>query len=539
MGSLIPADFDLSILEKSEQRVVRALLENTDISWLVLPHVPFVERGRDGEADIVVMHPEYGAVVIEVKGGKITVVEGIWHQNGKPLTRSPVEQAVNAKHVLVRKIKRACETDDVRALYITHAVAFPDATTLPAESLGPDLDSKMVLIGNDFAWLDRSLEAMLPKSHRVSDRAMNTMVRALRPTLEFREDLAPQLGAMSRKLDEETERILKTAELLDANLRVWVEGPAGSGKSRLAIQWARRAAERDERVLLLCYNKPMGAIFEVAFEDDPMVTAGSFHDVALRLLEPYGFVAPDNPTHEFWSEEVPEALFDRRDQLGDGYDTIILDEVQDIHSEWFPAIDGLLDPSGANRLYRLGDPGQNLYRVEAEDDEGWVLFPLVTNCRNTQAIAAVAKHLGGGSPSAASPLGNPVRFVEATTIQDVRKRLGGELLVLLREHRLAPSSIAVITTRVDLRDELLDPPIVAARLCRWDDRDEEVVVCETAYRLKGTEWEAVIVVNLEPAITAWLRDVLYVAVSRPRTWLTIIAPQDTRDLLGLTAPEPE
>ncbi len=539
MGSLIPADFDLSILEKSEQRVVRALLENTDISWLVLPHVPFVERGRDGEADIVVMHPEYGAVVIEVKGGKITVVEGIWYQNGKPLTRSPVEQAVNAKHVLVRKINRACETDGVRSLYITHAVAFPDATTLPAESMGPDLEPKMVITGNDLAWLDRSLEAMLPKNRRVSDRAMNIMVRALRPTLEFREDLAPQLGAMSRKLDEETERILKAAELLDVNLRVWVEGPAGSGKSRLAIQWARRAAEREERVLLLCYNKPMGAIFEVAFEDDPMVTAGSFHDVALRLLEPCGFVAPDKPTHEFWQEEVPEALFDHRDQLGDGYDTIILDEVQDIRSEWFPAIDGLLDPNGANRLYRIGDSGQNLYRVEAEDDEGWVRFPLVTNCRNTQAIAAVAKPLGGGSPSAASPVGNPVRFVEATTIKDVRKRLGRELLALLREHRLAPSSIAVITTRADLRDELLDPPIVAARLCRWDDRDEGVIVCETAHRLKGTEWEAVIAVNLEPATTVWLSDVLYVAVSRPRTWLTIIAPQDTRELLGMAAPEPE
>jgi hypothetical protein len=48
MGQLIPSDVDFEALEPSESRVVRALANGTDDAWLILPHVPFVDRGREG-----------------------------------------------------------------------------------------------------------------------------------------------------------------------------------------------------------------------------------------------------------------------------------------------------------------------------------------------------------------------------------------------------------------------------------------------------------------------------------------------------------
>lgn len=515
--------------------MVQALLDSTDPAWLVIPHVPFFDRGRDGEADVVVVHPAHGAVVIEVKGGRITVREGRWHQDGRPLRRSPAEQAVGAKHALLRKVRGVADADGVDPLWFTHAVAFPDASARPSGSLGPELDVAMVFTGAELEWCAEALAALLPARKPVPRRVVASMVRALRPDLEFGDALAPELCAMSRRLDEETETLLRTAELLDTNRRVWVEGRAGTGKSRLAIRWARRAADRGERVMLLCFNRPMGAVFERVFADDERVTAGSFHDVALQLLAPTGFEVPADPDGDFWNDAVPTALLDHRDELGEGFDTIILDEVQDIWSHWFPAIEHLLDPTGAGRLYRLGDPCQNLYRVDVDDAEGWMRVPLATNCRNTKAIAAVAERVGGGPASTSSPEGPPVRFVEAGGVKEMRKRLRRELLALLREHHLPPSSVAVITTRAEMRDEILDPPLTAPKLVRWDERDEGAVVCETAHRLKGTEWEAVVAVNLEPATKEWLRDVLYVAVSRPRTWLSVIGSEETAEMLGLGA----
>ena len=534
MARLIPDDFDLSGVEPSERRVLEALLESLGPGWLLLPQVSFVERGQDGEADLVALNAEHGAVVFEVKGGTITVRDGAWYQDGRRLAKSPAEQAVRAKHALVRKVREVTGDEHGGGLWFTPAVAFPYAAATPTQWLGPALDPAMVFTTHELTWPEPALEALVTqRSDPVPELTMRSTLSALRPTLDFRAGPWPPAEVTSRRLDDHTEDVLTTAEGLDTNQRVHVEGPAGAGKSRLALRWARRASARGERVLLICFTLPMAALFETTFEDDPNVTAGNFHQVALRLLDQTGFQTPDQPSKEFWDDEVATALFDRRPLLGDGFDTIILDEAQDFRPHWLPAIEGLLDTDGAGRLYRLGDPAQNVYRVDPDAADGWVQFPLTTNCRNSKSIAAIAQRLGGGPPFPTSPDGPPVAYRKAGALKELRKRVSHEILTLRRDHGIAPSDLAVITTRATIRDDLLDPPLNAGTLVRWEQRVESSVVCETAHRLKGTEWEAVIVASLEPTTTDWLGDILYVAVSRPRTWLTVVGPPDTADLLGL------
>lgn len=529
MATLVPANLDVSSLEPSERRCVEALVERTGPEWLVLPHVPFVECGNDGEADLVVVHPALGVVVLEVKGGLIECTSGLWYQAGRPLRRSPVDQAADAKHVLLRKVKAVRTGIDTP--WFVHGVVFPDMHG-PPRGLTPDLDPTMVLTADSLEWPEEALRALLAGGHSSSSGAQ-AVVRTLRPDLSFGEFNASTLVAMSRWLDRRTEEVLRTVENLDVESRVYVTGPAGCGKSRLAIRWAHRASGRGEKVLLFCFNRPMGAVFASAFEDDPNVTAGSFHDLAGRLLASTGFTIPRAPSKEFFDDELPAALIDRRESLGRGFDTIILDEAQDIRPHWWLAIENLLDPDGADRLYRLSDPAQNVYRIEPEEDTGWVHFPLAVNCRNTKSIAQVAETLGGAPTFPDCPVGTPVRVVRVGGLKEVRKQVKAELSQLLGEHELPPSSIAVITTRADLRDQILDPPLSVVPLGRWDERDESLVVCETAHRLKGTEYEAAVVVNLESTDKAWLREVLYVAVSRPRSLLTLVATDDTAALLGL------
>lgn len=535
MGRLIPSDFDTNALEPSERRVIEALVGGTNDSWLVLPTVPFVDRGADGEADVVLINPTFGAMVIEVKGGRISVHDGRWFQDGRALKRSPAEQAVAAKHALVRKVRQIRDVEGTAGLFFKHAVAFPDAAAVPTGSLGPDLLPEMVLTSSELQWPDEALALLMRDGAPASPVVVDAVVHALRPDLEFSDAIGPQLQAVSRRIDERTEDVLRTAEALDSNDRVWVEGPAGSGKTRLAIRWARRAQQRGERVLLLCFNRPMAALFALQFEDAPDVVAGGFHDIALGWLEPTGFEVPDHPSSEFWNEVVPEALVERRNAIDATFDTIVIDEFQDIRSEWLPAIEGFLDPNGVQRLYRLGDPTQNLYRIDRAENKGWMHFPLTTNCRNTRSIALVAGLVGGGETFPGSPVGPRVHFVPIGGLKEVKKRVADEITTLLNEHGVPPSSIAVITSRADLRDAILTSESETLSLARWDDRNEAAVVCETAHRLKGTEWEAVIVASLEPADTDWLPAVLYVAVSRARTWLSVVAPRDTGSLLGITA----
>lgn len=525
---------DLGALEPSERRVVEAILTRTGDEWMVLPHVPYVDQGRDGEIDLVVIEPTRGAVVIEVKGGAISVREGRWYQDGRALRRSPVEQANAGKHALIRKVRALGGVEGTDRVFFTHAVAFPDAAAIPDGALGPDLVPEMVITAAELQWPEQALGTLMRESS-YPPGAIEAVVRALRPDVEFSGALGPQLTGLLRRLDRGTEDVLRTAEALDANRRVWVEGPAGSGKSRLAMRWAKRASGRGERVLLVCFNRPMASVFAERFADDPLVTAGGFHDVALSLLAEAGFRAPAEPDREFWEDKVAAALVAHRDAIGARFDTIILDEVQDIRPNWFPAIEGLLDPDGAGRQYRLGDPRQNVYRVDAPEapDDGWTRFPLATNCRNTAAIAKVVARLGGGPASPSAPEGPEVRFLPVGGLKEVRKRVASEVALLRDQHRVPVSSIAVITTQAELRDEILAVASDDLPLVRWDARDEAHVVCETAHRLKGTEWRAVVLASLVDETKDWLPGILYVGVSRATTWLSVVATRPTGEMLEL------
>jgi len=66
----------------SEISVFRSLTRLND-HWRVFHSVVWqsARRGRqaDGEADFVLLHPRYGLLVLEVKGGRVDIVDGSWY----------------------------------------------------------------------------------------------------------------------------------------------------------------------------------------------------------------------------------------------------------------------------------------------------------------------------------------------------------------------------------------------------------------------------------------------------------------------------
>jgi len=540
MGRLIPDDLDTASLEHSERRVVEALVEGTSPEWCVVPSVHFVDdRGRDGEADVVLLHPTFGMLVVETKGGEIQIAEGVWFQNGSRLDKTPVEQAMRAKYALIQKIKAATRKLGTERLLAAHAVALPDATDCPPGALGVDLTRPMVFTAAELQWPDVALAALLSERPPVTSEMFERSVRVLRPDVAFSTDPNGVMRATQRRLGDQTLAILRIAEQLDLNQRVAVDGPAGSGKTRLASSWARRAAERGERVLLLSFNLPIGAWLTASFERQPLVTAGSFHRTVAELLAPAGFVEPADPSPEFFATGYSDAIQDLAPVLEHRFDTIILDEVQDFRPEWLAALPHLLDADGPARQFRLGDQSQNIYGVAVEELDGWVQFRLTDNCRNTRPIAEVAERLGGGGAVKGCPAGQPVQFTHATGKKEIRKRVAETIAHLVDALGVPPSTIAVATTRSELRDDLLASDRQTVPLVRWEDRDEGSVLCENVHRLKGMEFQAVVLASVLDADHPQLRDLLYVGASRATTYLHVIAPRETAALMGIGDPTAE
>ncbi len=74
-----------------------------NVRWISKPdaHSP----ARDGETDLLIVHPEHGLLVVETKGGRIRRDgSGRWFSGEHELQPPPFQQAEISKHTLKRKL---------------------------------------------------------------------------------------------------------------------------------------------------------------------------------------------------------------------------------------------------------------------------------------------------------------------------------------------------------------------------------------------------------------------------------------------------
>lgn len=97
---------------RAEDEVLAALRGQLDRSEILLTSVRITDpREGDVEADLIVLFPDLGAAVIEVKGGLVEYSGGEWTTSRGSYRRRihPIEQARKAKHALRRYLDRQPE----------------------------------------------------------------------------------------------------------------------------------------------------------------------------------------------------------------------------------------------------------------------------------------------------------------------------------------------------------------------------------------------------------------------------------------------
>ncbi len=132
----------------------------------------------------------------------------------------------------------------------------------------------------------------------------------------------------------------RTLDALSEVRRMRVVGGAGSGKTWLALEQARRRARAGERVALLCYSRGLGRYFERVVEQWPVrdrpAYVGLFHDLPLAWGAERG--TDDDP--DYWERRLPLALGALADarSAGDLFDAVVVDEAQDFGNLWWPSL---------------------------------------------------------------------------------------------------------------------------------------------------------------------------------------------------------
>ncbi len=178
--------------------------------------------------------------------------------------------------------------------------------------------------------------------------------------LEIASPLAAGVASAEAQIVTLTERQFTILDMLNAQRRAVILGVAGSGKTLLAAEKARRLAAQGFEVLLTCFNRPLAEYLAATIGRLDRVTVSTFHRLAEKFGQEAGLIGPD-PAHDTpYFDGLPDVL-DRalRTVPEPRFDAIVVDEGQDLDQEWWlPLLDLLRDPASGDRLrLRRRQPG--------------------------------------------------------------------------------------------------------------------------------------------------------------------------------------
>jgi ATP:corrinoid adenosyltransferase len=437
----------------SERKVFAAFERHLPRNWIVF-HSRRVVLPRQGggpveaELDFLVIDPARGMIGFEVKGS--TAIgrdeEGWYSGSGRRRIKSPGAQAQRAMHTLQDYLRTR---GSVPAF--GWGVVFPDAES--PEGLGPELPSRLVIDAGSLQWADKAVdavfEAAIGAGTPLSPAAVTELVRLLAPRVSLAPSLSATLTEEGAALVRLTEEQFDILELLAAFPRVGVSGGAGTGKTLVAMERARRLAAEGRRVLLLCYNRGLSAYLQPRAGG---FTVSTFHALCDAFAKTAGLpwpAAPDGPDAQaFWHEEAPNLLTQALDRLPDErYDAVIVDEAQDFQEYWWIAVERLLRRPKDDVLWVFVDPQQNIYGGSAWEALDLRMAPLAYNCRNTRRIARYAYGLVLAEPRLrpGTPEGVEVSIEQCAGEREMLDAVRRALHRIVVEGRLSPDRLVVLS----------------------------------------------------------------------------------------------
>jgi hypothetical protein len=324
-------------------------------------------------------------------------------------------------------------------------------------------------------------------------------------------------------LTEHQAVILDAIRLLN---RVEVRGGAGSGKTFLAVEQARRLAARGQRVALVCYSHGLASYLKRISANWPRRQqpgyVGEFHTLGIQWGAAKG---PDESERNerasyFWEDGLPRQMAELAANLDPGhkFDAVVVDEAQDFADAWWDPILGALRDQEAGGIYVFSDEGQRVF-----DRQGTPPVPLVPlildhNVRNTRQIATAFQPLVDHPMRCLGGDGPDVRFVPCAT--EDAMGVGDDQIESLLESGWRPEDLALLTTGSRHPEQVARQEQGNQKY--WDSFwDAEQVFYGHVLGFKGLERRAVVLVVNEQGAFERSRERLYVGLSRARDQLVV------------------
>ena len=535
-------------LRSAEVKVFDRLEGELNEQWTVFysrPWLGLTAQGEevDGEADFILAHSEHGLLSIEVKGGRIDLnpETGQWSSTDRwgvtHNIKDPVAQAKGAKHEIVKRL-RASPHWRSRWVRARHGIIFPDSR-VPDRDFGPERPRKLFCDRDEFentfeSWISGRLASEVPDDREDSLgpglEGLRALEKLLAEPLHFRVPLGHFLEEDERALGLLTEEQFHLLDTMEDQRRIVIRGGAGTGKTVLATESARRLASAGKRIIYLCFNRGLSVHVSSVLEETGVVVK-TFHGLCRDLITQANLSIPDIDENELHDNIFPDLLVTALESLPDSrFDVVIVDEAQDFQPHWWVAVD-LLPKSPDGRLQIFFDANQKFYDSgnSLAGDLAAQPWRLSRNLRNTDPIHETTMRFYDGLPVYPSRVqGEAPEFIQLDLgdLDLITQKIHDKVRKLIDVDNVPANEIAVLVSTGDFRDRLNATKEIAKigfRAC--DVRADDKPILDTVRRFKGLEARAVLVLADSDLFVR--PELPYVALSRARALLVIFGEAAT------------
>ena len=596
MAVMIPQT--LSDWATPAERRVFDEFQNSDLAenWVILHSVKIPgtrRRQRPSEVDFVVLIPDSGAICLEVKGGFYSADDvQAYAEEGMD---SPRVLALMQAQRYLHAVKAYLDRQSLRDIPVGCAVAFTEtewADQVHDEPLSSPIYDRRTLAETGELCAALAKYAQELEGNPPTREDMDQVRRRLVPGSDLHYAWGAKQsngGNIDAQLMRLTEEQYHNLELAEYNDRCLIEGGAGTGKTMLALELARRQTEKGDRVLFLCSTvRQMNWLRALAPREVEIQSRETFLasliDSDLSATESGG----SPPFERYFAEytrlfsDVDTVIMDDDIDLRIRYaleatersarrpfDYLIVDEVQNFtQQQYWQILDswligGLVDGKWA----MFGHFFQNPDHLGQEIDSGqripdtreilrglgsyWSRGVLKVNCRNTEPIAETARRFAldplGSRVLASEVPGRAVDCVTFRTTTELEMRLDDAIVDLSKSYRR--EQIVVLALN-DLNQLGAHGFNTRRRYGQWQMEEtlatphplEHSLEYVRIMNFQGMEREAVVFIAIPgPAMLELRQDdfsLMYLSLSRAKERLIILADTDLPNFIKERLPWP-
>ena len=573
--------------ERDIYRMAEALGSDWDV-WMnrKLDFTSKASGHLNSEADCILYHRKHGLLVVECKSGTIRteyneekkVVE--WFQNDRLMDKAPNAQAgaiISPLFEYFKEMFPANEKGEAYRIRVQWAVCFSDMDTMEGIPRA-EIQRRRALLRPDLLNVERFEKRLVeiletpeeaheakPFSNDCLDEEALFKLRSFLDGQGDKPDEAEILRSEESFFVEATETQQMMMDSISRNLRMRIEGVAGSGKSHMVVWDALRLARISKNVAIACYNDLLATelkevvknVFEkdrAAVEEEYAKDGGKsygridvfaysewcekyMHAAKIKTKKP----STNEGKDDYYNRELPEGFVKAQSILRANkktrekffYDAVIIDEGQDFTSGWVDAFISLLKNKEQGIVRFFYDGAQRLYaKRDGIDNPQVAAMPIMVLNRGFRCTKKILEWVNKNTNIKITPFKNTktgaaVKEFHYSDPKEQLAMLSARLDEIQEKYAFDPSEILVVSMRSKASSALRN---IKDERFMWNESGDKTLIKDkvnivSAYRIKGLDATAVILVDLEEPSEADrhgdFKRRLLVAATRAKSLLTV------------------